>query len=52
MTAIQRVLVSVPVLGIGLWLGGRVFVGASPDMFRKVTLSVLIVLSLGALVLR
>ncbi len=52
MTAIRRVLVSVPVLGIGLWLGGRVFVGTSPDTFRKVTLSVLIVLSLGGLVLR
>ena len=42
---IRRVLASVPVLGIGLWLGGRAFAGTSPDMFRKATLSVLIVLS-------
>ena len=50
MTAIRRVLVSVPVLGIGLWLGGRVFVGTSPDTFRKLTLGVLIVLSLAGLI--
>ena len=52
LTTIRRVLVSVPVLGIGLWLGGRVFVGTSPETFRKVVLSILIVLSLGGLVLR
>ena len=50
LTAVRRVLASVPVLGIGLWLGGRVFVGTSPDTFRKLTLGVLIVLSLAELI--
>ena len=49
---IRRVLASVPLLGIGLWLGGRAFAGTSPDMFRKATLGVLIMLSLAGLVLR
>jgi uncharacterized membrane protein YfcA len=36
---------ALPVLLIGMWLGGRQFLGASPEGFRRVTLGLLIVLA-------
>ena len=35
-----------PVLAAGMWLGGRHFLGASPDGFRRVTLALLAMLAL------
>jgi uncharacterized protein len=35
-----------PVLILGIWLGGRHFLGATPDGFRRVTLALLVLLAL------
>jgi hypothetical protein len=38
-------LLCLPVLALGLWLGGRHFLGASPAQFRRHTLWLLIALA-------
>lgn len=39
-----------PVLMLGMWLGGRHFLGATPDGFRRVTLGLLVLLAVVGIV--
>lgn len=41
---------AIPILMVGLWLGGRHFLSASPEQFRRFTLGLLIVLAAAAFV--
>ena len=34
-------LISLPLLAIGVWLGGRRFISASPENFRRMAISLL-----------
>jgi len=45
MEAVVTAVLSLPLLALGLWLGGRHFLGASPAQFRRHTLFLLIVLA-------
>ena len=38
--------VSLPILALGMWLGGRHLLGATPDGFRRITLALLVLLAL------
>jgi uncharacterized protein len=42
---ISLVVVSLPVLALGVWLGGRHFLGTTPDAFRRTTLVLLMVIA-------
>ena len=42
---ISLVLISLPVLALGVWLGGRHFLGTTPDAFRRTTLVLLMVIA-------
>jgi len=43
--ALSLAVLALPILVVGMWLGGRHFLGASPEGFRRVTLGLLILLS-------
>lgn len=45
---LTAVLVALPILAAGVWLGGRHFLAATPDEFRRFTLGLLIVLAMAA----
>lgn len=45
---LTAVALAVPILMVGLWLGGRHFLSASPEQFRRFTLGFLIVLAVAA----
>lgn len=45
---IAAVALAVPILMAGVWLGGRHFLSASPEQFRRLTLGFLIVLAAAA----
>jgi uncharacterized protein len=38
-------LLSLPVLALGVWLGGKRFLGTSPDAFRRTTLFLLMIIA-------
>jgi hypothetical protein len=42
---ISLVVVSLPVLALGVWLGGRHFLGTTPDAFRRTTLVLLMIIA-------
>ncbi len=44
--AVTLAVLALPVLGVGMYLGGRHFLGATPEGFRRVTLLLLILLAL------
>lgn len=46
---LRVVLFAVPIFAAGVWLGGRHFLSASPEQFRRLTLGLLIVLAVAAL---
>ena len=50
MDGLSAVALAVPILMIGLWIGGRHFLSASPEQFRRFTLGFLIVLAAAAFV--
>lgn len=41
---------ALPILALGVWIGGRHFLAATPEQFRRFTLGLLIVLGIAALV--
>ena len=43
-------LLALPILATGVWLGGRHFLSASPEQFRRFTLGLLMVLAVAAFV--
>jgi len=43
---VSLALLGLPVLVVGMWLGGRHFLGATPDGFRRITLALLVLLAL------
>ncbi|MEZ5926013.1 MAG: TSUP family transporter [Hyphomicrobiaceae bacterium] len=47
---LTAVAIAVPILLVGIWLGGRHFLSASPEQFRRYTLGFLIVLAMAAFV--
>lgn len=47
---LTAVALAVPILIAGIWLGGRHFLSASPEQFRRLTLGFLIVLAAAAFV--
>lgn len=47
---LTAVVLALPILAVGVWLGGRHFLSATPEQFRRYTLGLLIVLGAAALV--
>ncbi len=47
---VRVVALALPIFAAGVWLGGRHFLSATPEQFRKYTLGLLIVLGVAALV--
>jgi uncharacterized membrane protein YfcA len=47
---VSAVALALPILALGVWLGGRHFLKASPDAFRRFTLGLLMVLAAAAFV--
>jgi hypothetical protein len=43
--ALTLALLSLPVLALGVWLGGKRFLGTSPDAFRRTTLLLLMIIA-------
>ena len=48
---LARVLVCLPILGLGVWIGSRQFTSVSPDGYKKIVLWLLLALSSSGLVL-
>jgi uncharacterized membrane protein YfcA len=42
---VSLAVLGLPVLAAGMWLGGRHFLGASPEGFRRITLTLLVLLA-------
>ena len=50
-TTLARVLLSLPILSLGIWLGSRQFTSVTPDNFKKFVLWLLLALSSSSLIL-
>ena len=43
--ALSLALLSLPIMVVGIWLGSRRFLGATPDSFRRTTLLLLVAIA-------
>jgi uncharacterized protein len=49
-STLSLVVLAIPIVGLGVWLGGRRFLGSSPEAFRRTTLILLMAIAVMGIV--